>query len=159
VHFNVTSQTYLLTNWGAASLSWSLINTSSWLNASAISGTLAPNSGSSNVTISLPSATTNLGIGTYIANIWFSNVTTHVAQNRQFTLQVVPPLQITPSNWFRGQRPGRWTIQCDIAKLRPDQRGDNIIGLEHHQYFVLAQLSPDKRRGSTRRILKPPPQA
>jgi subtilase family serine protease len=103
--FNVTSQTYLLTNWGAASLSWSLINTSSWLNASAISGTLAPNSGSSNVTISLTSATTNLGIGTYIANIWFSNVTTHVAQNRQFTLQVVPPLQITPSTGFAASGP------------------------------------------------------
>ena len=103
--FNVTSQTYLLTNWGVASLSWSLVNTSSWLNASAISGTLTPGGGSSTVTISLTSATTNLGIGTYIANVWFSNVTTHVAQNRQFTMQVVQPLQIAPLTGFTASGP------------------------------------------------------
>ncbi len=38
--FNVTSQTYVLTNIGSAPLNWSLINTSAWLMVSSTGGTL-----------------------------------------------------------------------------------------------------------------------
>ena len=52
--FNVTSQTFFVTNAGASSLTWSLVNTSSWLNVSG-GGALAAGAGSS-VTVSLNAA-------------------------------------------------------------------------------------------------------
>ena len=53
--FNISSQTFYLTNLGASSLTWSLINTSSWLNASSSGGTL--NAGaSSSLAVSLNTA-------------------------------------------------------------------------------------------------------
>ena len=39
--FSPAAQNFFLTNLGASSLTWSLVNTSAWLNASATSGTLA----------------------------------------------------------------------------------------------------------------------
>ena len=40
--FSVTAQTYTLTNTGSTPLTWSLVNTPSWLNVSATGGTLNP---------------------------------------------------------------------------------------------------------------------
>jgi hypothetical protein len=85
--FNVTTQNFLLTNLSSASLNWTLANTSPWLNVSPGSGTLA-SGGQTTVTANLNSAAYNLAVGTYSANVWFTNQTTGAAQLRQFTLLV-----------------------------------------------------------------------
>jgi subtilase family serine protease len=85
--FNVTTQDFLLTDSSAASLQWTLANTSPWLNVSPGSGTLA-SGGQTTVTANLNSAAYNLAVGTYSANVWFTNQTTGAAQLRQFTLLV-----------------------------------------------------------------------
>jgi hypothetical protein len=77
---------FTLSNASTNSISWSLINTSSWLNVSAFSGTI--NAGATTpVTVSLnPAIATNLALGVYSANIVFSNQTTQVSFARNFTL-------------------------------------------------------------------------
>jgi subtilase family serine protease len=102
--FNVTAQIILLTNSGAASLNWTLANASLWLNVSPGSGTLA-SGGQTTVTANLNSAAYNLAVGTYSANVWFTNQTTGVAQLRQFALQVFQPLAVSPTNGFTSSGP------------------------------------------------------
>ncbi|HSY74779.1 MAG TPA: protease pro-enzyme activation domain-containing protein [Dongiaceae bacterium] len=98
--FSPNSQIFLLTNSSATSFTWSLINTSSWLNASMTNSALAANA-TTNVTITLTAANANsLAVGTYAANVKFTNWSTHVVQNVQFTLQVFEPLIISPANGF-----------------------------------------------------------
>ncbi len=97
--FGGASQNLTLTNSGASALNWSLINTSSWLNFSPGSGTLAGGQQTS-VTASLTSAANSLAVGSYSASVWFTNQTTGIAQLRQFTLQVLPPLAVSPTSGF-----------------------------------------------------------
>src|ERR1035437_4672969 len=97
--FNVTSQTFYLTNAGAATLEWSLINTSAWLDVSMSSGTLALG-GSNSVVVSLNTVASNLNAGTYTASLWFSNVTSGVPHARQFSLKISDALVILPMNYF-----------------------------------------------------------
>jgi len=97
--FGGASQNLTLTNSGASALNWSLINTSSWLNFLPGSGTLAGGQQTS-VTASLTSAANSLAVGSYSASVWFTNQTTGIAQLRQFTLQVLPPLAVSPTNGF-----------------------------------------------------------
>jgi len=85
-----TVQTFALTNIGASSLTWSLVNTSLWLNVSLSGSTLAAGRGT-NVVVSLSNATaTALPIGSYAATVLFSNLNSGVVQARQFTVQVQP---------------------------------------------------------------------
>ena len=97
--FSPASQNFLLTNSGASSLTWSLVNTTSWLDASATSGTLAPGATNS-VTINVTAAANNLAIGDYIATVNLTNWSTHVVQYLQFTLQAQQPLTVAPANGF-----------------------------------------------------------
>ena len=89
--FTVTSQNFSLTNSGGTSLNWSLIGIPSWLNVSPGGGTLASH-GNIVVTVSLNSTASNLFAGIYAANLVFTNMTSGIAQSRQFTLQVGQPL-------------------------------------------------------------------
>jgi hypothetical protein len=102
--FSITAQVFSLTNTGTASLGWSLINTASWLNASPTNGTLVVG-GQTAVTVSLNFAASNLVVGIYTADILFTNQTSGMAQDLQFTLQVVQPLVITPTNGFTASGP------------------------------------------------------
>ncbi len=86
--FTETAQTYTLTNAGATSLSWSLVNTSAWLHVSPSSGTLAPGGPATTVTVSLSSAADNLIIVTDTGTVSFKNLKDGVTQDRQFTLLV-----------------------------------------------------------------------
>ncbi len=83
---------YALTNSSATSLSWTISGVSAWLNPSAASGTLTA-LGQTNLSFSLNAAASNLVVGVYAAALGFSNVTTHIGQNRLVTLQVEPGLQ------------------------------------------------------------------
>ena len=102
--FSVTSQAYLLTNAGATSLSWSLVNTSAWLNASVTSGTLAAGATNS-VTINLTATANSLAIGAYAATVNFSNSNTHFVQGLPFNLLAQQPLVVTPSTGFTASGP------------------------------------------------------
>ncbi|HEY4415466.1 MAG TPA: immunoglobulin domain-containing protein, partial [Verrucomicrobiae bacterium] len=100
---NISSQTFYVTNTGASSLTWSLINTSAWLNASSSGNTLSPGAGNS-VVVSL-TGITSLSAGTYTATLWFSNVTSGIGHARLFTLKVIDPLVIGPTNVFNFNGP------------------------------------------------------
>ena len=102
--FNVTTQIFLLTNSSAASLKWTLANTSLWLNVSPGSGTLAFG-GQTTVTANLNSAAYNLAVGTYSASVWFTNLTSGGVRGRQFALQVFQPLAVSPTNGFTSSGP------------------------------------------------------
>ncbi|MFO1513703.1 MAG: glycoside hydrolase family 76 protein [Verrucomicrobiota bacterium] len=98
---NPTSVILNLTNTGAAAFNWSLANTSAWLNVSAGSGNL-PVAGVASVTVSLiPSATTNLPVGRYYANVGLTDLATGAVANRSFTLVIVggdAPIAMTGYN-------------------------------------------------------------
>ena len=98
--FTVTSENFSLTNVGTNALTWSLVNTSLWLNASSSGGALARGGPATNVTISLNSVASNLSVGIYKATVWFTNLNDRVGQGRQFTLAVLSPPVITqqPTN-------------------------------------------------------------
>ena len=97
--FNGTSQSFLLTNTGSASLNWSLVSTSAWLNLTPASGFLAGGT-QTNLAANITVTADTLATGNYTANVWFTNLTTHVTQLRQFMLQVLSPLIVTPTNGF-----------------------------------------------------------
>ena len=108
--FNLTTQVFSLTNAGTAPLTWSIISTSAWLTVSNGGGTLAVGGGDS-VVVSLNTVASNLVAGTYSANVWFSNVTSHVGHARFFTLKASDPLVILPANkfYFTGPPGGPFT--------------------------------------------------
>ena len=97
--FNVSSETFFLTNTGVAPLTWSVINTSLWLNVSSAGGTLAAGGGTT-ATVSLNTAASNLVAGVYSASLWFSNVTANVGHVRNFSLQGTDPLVLLTTNRF-----------------------------------------------------------
>src|SRR5450759_1216983 len=98
--FSPATQSYSLTNNAGGSLSWSLVNTSSWFNVAPASGTLAHGGPATTVTVSLTSAATNLSAGSYSTTLWFTNLNDKFVQTRQATLAVVTPPVITaqPAN-------------------------------------------------------------
>jgi len=116
--FGGAPQNFTLTNSGASALNWSLINTSSWLNFSPGSGTLAGGQ-QTDVTASLTAAANSLAVGSYSASAWFTNQTTGIAQLRQFTLHVLPPLTISPTNGFNSAGPagGPFSISSQVFLL------------------------------------------
>jgi subtilase family serine protease len=93
--FTITSQSLTLTNAGTNSLTWTLANTSVWLNASPSGGILTPGGAATTVTVSLNTAASNLLVGMYSTTVWFTNLNSRVGQSRQFTLAVISPPTIT----------------------------------------------------------------
>ena len=98
--FTVASQSLILTNSGTNSLTWSLANTSLWLDVSSTGGTLTPGGAATTVIVSLNSVASNLVVGTYSATILFTNLNDNVGQSAQYTLAVIlPPTIVTqPTN-------------------------------------------------------------
>ncbi len=86
--FNVTTQTIVLTNSSAASFKWTLGGAPTWLSVSTNGGTVSPGGGNGSVTVSLNALANTLSAGVYTGNVWFTNLTSGLAQLRQFTLQV-----------------------------------------------------------------------
>ncbi len=97
--FNVSSKTFFLTNTGVSPLTWSVINTSLWLNVSSAGGTLAAGAGTV-ATVNLNASAGNLVAGMYSASLWFSNVTANIGHVRNFTLQATDPLVLLTTNGF-----------------------------------------------------------
>ncbi len=109
--FNQTKQTYYLTNVGASALTWSLSNTSAWLNATSTGGTLASGA-SDSVVVSLNTVASNLNVGTYAAYLWFSNNASGVAHGRFFTLKVSNSL-LQNGDFETGDFSG-WTLAGNV---------------------------------------------
>ena len=86
--FNVSTQTLLLTNVGMPAFNWSLGSNSAWLNVSSTHGTLTAGGGNTSVALTLNSAASLLPAGVYTNQLWFTNLTSGLAQLRQVTLQV-----------------------------------------------------------------------
>ena len=135
--FSVTSQDFTLTNYGASSLNWSVINTSLWLNVSPGSGTVTPGGPAATATVSLNANASNLVVGTYTASLWFTNLNSHYAQSRQFTLSVQPPQLVQNGGFETGDFTG-WTL---IGTGNPDNFVDNgtswSISPHSGSYFAL----------------------
>jgi Pro-kumamolisin, activation domain len=108
--FNVTTQDFSLTNLGADSLDWSLNTTSLWLSVSSDNGTLAAGE-TAVTTVSLNTAADDLSAGIYTASVTFTNLTTGVAQSRQFILQVGQPL--VQNGGFETGDFSDWTLNGD----------------------------------------------
>jgi subtilase family serine protease len=89
--FIPSSQTYILTNGGAAALSWVAGSAAPWLNISPASGSLNPGGPSVAVVLSLTAFASNEMVGVYGGSIFFTNVTDGVGQTRGVTLNVVAP--------------------------------------------------------------------
>ena len=85
--FTVTSQTYTLKNFGLSPLTWSLVDTSSWLTVSSTTGSLTAGA-STTVTVNLNSAANNFLLNHPSGNVVFNNLTAGTTQNRQFDLYV-----------------------------------------------------------------------
>ncbi|MGA2177039.1 MAG: choice-of-anchor tandem repeat GloVer-containing protein [Verrucomicrobiota bacterium] len=88
--FNPAAQNMVLTNIGAASLSWTAANTTAWLDVAPGGGTLTPGGAGAVVTLSLNSAAGNLPPASYAATVWFTNLNDGVAQSRRLILNVAP---------------------------------------------------------------------
>jgi hypothetical protein len=89
VPFNPASLDFSLTNSGLAPVTWTLVNTSLWLNATSSGGTLLPAAAAATVTISLNTASaTNLASGLHYATVLITNTISGVGQSRLFTLNV-----------------------------------------------------------------------
>ena len=113
--FNPTSTTFELTNDSPASLSWSIINTSAWLQVSSISGTLSAGS-SAGVTANLTANANSLATGTDGASLKFTNWNSHVVQDIPFTLKVVSSL-VQNGGFETGDFTG-WTLVGNTVDTR-----------------------------------------
>jgi hypothetical protein len=103
------SQSFLLTNTGTAALDWTLTNPAAWLDAAPGGGTL-PAGGSTNVTVSLDTGVVGgMPAGVYTTNIWFTNLSDGVPQNRQFTLTLTGP-QLVQNGGFETGDFTSWTL-------------------------------------------------
>lgn len=120
-----SNQLFLLTNAGPAPLSWALANTTAWLSASVAAGTLFPAGMAQTVAVSLTDSATNLGAGTYMGTIDWTNLASGIVQTRQFTLVLEDSLQILPTNGFAAAGPGGGpfsvaSLDLTLTNLGPD---------------------------------------
>jgi hypothetical protein len=86
--FTISTQTFLMTNNGKPAFGWSIGSSSAWLNVSSSTGTLTAGGGATSVSLTLNAEANLLPMGVYTANVWFTNLSSGLAQLRQFTLQV-----------------------------------------------------------------------
>ncbi len=90
--FNITSETFSLTNESSAALSWALQSDAPWLSVSATNGILDPG-GTTSVMASLTSAASNLFVGNFTAHLWLTNLTDGRLHYGTFSLQVTNQLE------------------------------------------------------------------
>jgi len=99
--FNSPASIFILTNSGAAPLTWTLVksNVVAWLEVAPASGTLDPRA-TANVILNFTAAVTNLAVGNYSVSLEFSNLTSATVQFVTFRLQVLPVLSVLPVTGF-----------------------------------------------------------
>jgi subtilase family serine protease len=105
--FSPTNLVFQLTNTSATSLTWSLLNSSSWLMASSTNGVLAAGATTA-VTVGLSPAAYGLGAAAYSANLIFTNRNTQAARTVTFSLN--PGLSIVQNGGFETGDFSYWTL-------------------------------------------------
>ena len=125
--FAISNQLFLLTNAGPAPLSWALANTTAWLNASVATGTLASHGMAQAVAVSLTGSATNLGAGTYLGTIGWTNLNSGDVQTRQFTLVLEDSLEILPTNGFAAAGPGGGPFSVASLQFTLTNRGPDSL--------------------------------
>ena len=85
--FNVTTQTYTLTNTSKAAVNWVVSSPAGWLDTTPSNGTVAAGAVSS-FSISLSASAAALPAGSNSTTIWITNLTTGLAQGLQFSIAV-----------------------------------------------------------------------
>jgi len=116
--FNVTSQSYGLSNAGTTTLNWSVLNTPAWLSASPSSGTLTAGGPAKTVAVSLNPTAKTLAPGIYSGTVVFGDLNSGRALNRRFTLQVGQPL--VQNGGFETGDFSFWTITGDASGFYVD---------------------------------------
>jgi len=111
--FTVSTQTLSLTNSGTAAFNWALGASAPWLNVSNSGGTLVPGGGAVSVTLTLNSAAGLLPAGVHTNQLWFTNLSSHLAQLRQFTLQVGQ--ELVQDGGFEAGDFSYWTLSGDSS--------------------------------------------
>lgn len=128
--FVVTSRIFGLTNAGGSSLDWQLAGAPAWLSVQPPSGSLAAG-GQTSVAVSLNSVASNLAVGSYHADLMFSNLTTSFAQVRSVDLVVFSPSILENGGFETGDFTG-WTLN-----------GNSVIGTSIYNAVVSAGSFPN----------------
>jgi subtilase family serine protease len=103
-----------------------------------------------NLTGSLTATASNLAVGTYMANLTFSNWTSQVAQAGLFTLQVNQPLVVSPTNGFAALGPvgGPFSVTSQNYSLT-NQGGSALpLGIINASSWLSASPSSGTLAGS-----------
>jgi hypothetical protein len=116
--FNVTTESFLLTNEGSASLGWSLQNDVAWLSASPANGTLIPGATAS-VVVNLDAAASNLFVGNYTAHVSVTNLSNSLLHHRTVSLEISDPLMLSPDSGleFAGPPSGPFNVAAETCQL------------------------------------------
>jgi hypothetical protein len=126
--FTLSTQALALTNTEKAVFNWSLGSTSAWLNVSSSGGNLTAGGGATSVSLTLNPAANLLLAGVYTANIWFTNLTSGLAQLRQFTLQVGQ--ELVQDGGFEAGDFCYWTLSGDSSIYN-----DNFVDDGTYTYY------------------------
>ncbi len=137
--FNLTAQTFVLTNSSVSSLNWTCSTTSSWLTISTGSGTL-PAGSTASVTASLTAAASNLTAGIYNASARFLNTSTGITQSRTFQLRIGQPL--VENGGFEAGSFSGWTQSGNTAATTVSPTTSYV-----HSGTYGAKLGPSTTRG------------
>lgn len=89
--FNVTSQTFTLTNFGSNGLAWVCSKADPWLNVSASSGSLQASGAAIALTVRIDPVANLLPAGLYPTRLFFTNLVSGAAQARDFLLRIGQP--------------------------------------------------------------------
>jgi hypothetical protein len=116
--FNVTTESFLLTNEGTAPLTWSLQCDSSWLSGSPTNGSLGPGE-TTNVIMSLTDDASNLFTGYYTSHLTLTNLSNGLLHHRSFSLQISDALSLSPAAGleFGGPPSGPFNAATQICVL------------------------------------------
>jgi subtilase family serine protease len=141
--FTPSSQTFYVSNYGPAALSWSLTNTALWLTVTPTNGTLPAGGSATPVTVGFSSAANALTSGVYSATLTFVDGNTSLTRARPFTLQVSQSL--VQNGGFETGSFSSWTLTgntsdnvVSASRITPHSGDyDAVFG----QYGSLAYLS------------------
>lgn len=147
--FSITSGNFLLTNASSSALTWSLAGIPAWLNISATNGTLAV-AAQTILICSLTADADNLAVGTYTADLTFSNWTAQTAETGLFTLQVYQPLVVSPTNGFAAAGPVGGAFNVTSQNYTLTNQGDSPLpwGVSNTPSWLGASSSSGSLAGS-----------
>jgi len=144
--FSVSTQTFSLTNTGKTAFNWSLGTTAAWLNVSNSGGALTAGGKATNVTVTLNAAAGLLAPGVYSNELWFTNLSSGLAQVRQFTLQV--GRELVQDGGFEAGDYCYWTLSGkssiyadNFVDFADDQYGANDTPYAGNYFAALGQIS------------------